>query len=109
MCDGTDSTSLSFLKPPPGGLALDVYQADEGDLFAGGIGPVTCLGDDQAAANAPGTPVLLATPMFNPALGEVAYYLVACDQCGGLFATGIYRLGGSDIERLVGPACTTCP
>ncbi len=62
-----------------------------------------------AAANAPGTPVLLATPVFNPALGEVAYYLVACDQCGGLFATGISRLGGSDTERLVGPACTICP
>jgi len=109
VCDGTDSVSLSLLKPSSAGMGLDVYQADEGDLFAGSIGPVTCLGDNLAAADPAGTPLVLGTPAFNPTLGEVAYYLVACDQCGGLLATGISRLDGADTERLIGPACTTCP
>jgi hypothetical protein len=109
VCDGSDSVSLQFLKPSPAGLGLDVYQADEGDLFAGSIGPVTCLGNELVTGVAPGSPVALGTPAFSPALGEVAYYLVACHQCGGLLATGITRLAGSDTERLIGPACTACP
>ena len=107
--DGGDSVSLHFLKPSPAGLGLDVYQADEGDLFAGSIGPVTCLGNDLVTGVAPGSPVVLGTPAFTPALGEAAYYLVACHQCGGLLATGITRLAGSDTERLIGPSCTACP
>jgi hypothetical protein len=102
VCDVADTLNVSFTKPGPAGVSIDLDRGVDGELATPITSLSTNLANGAAAGGAPGSAQTLADATgANPPAGGL-YYLVSCDNPGPKPA-GKQRIDGEHVARFQNP------